>query len=76
MSGQIGVDGEGRITSSNFVEQFDLALANLLTVVEAAGGKPESIGELTMFVTDMAAYKAGRQLANSIENVWGGISQQ
>lgn len=60
LSGQTGTDREGRIQSKRFIDQFDVALANLLTVVREAGGTPESIGKLTLFVTDKAAYEADR----------------
>ena len=66
LSGQTGADREGRIQSSRFVDQFDAALANLLTVVAEAGGNPESIGKLTLFVTDKAAYEADRRAMGEV----------
>ena len=47
--------------SDRFEDQFDQALANLLAVVAEAGGAPESIGKLTIFVTDCAEYVAARK---------------
>jgi len=61
LSGQIGWDSTGRLVSDRFDEQFDRALANLIAVVNDAGGIPESIGKLTIYVVDCAEYAAARQ---------------
>jgi enamine deaminase RidA (YjgF/YER057c/UK114 family) len=58
IAGQIAWDAQQRIVSADFVEQFDRALANLLTVVREAGGKPEQIVRLTIYVTDKNEYRA------------------
>lgn len=57
VAGQIGWDREGRL-AEGLVAQFDLALANVLEVVRAAGGSPESIGRFTIYVVDRADYAA------------------
>jgi enamine deaminase RidA (YjgF/YER057c/UK114 family) len=44
-------------------EQFELALANLLTALAAAGGQPEHLASLTVYAVDLADYRAnGRQI--------------
>ncbi|HEV7373978.1 MAG TPA: RidA family protein [Pyrinomonadaceae bacterium] len=58
IAGQIAWDGQQRIVSSNFVEQFDRALANVITIVEEAGGKPEQIARLVIYVTDKSEYRS------------------
>ncbi len=58
LAGQVAWDKDGRIVSERFAEQFDQALANILEVVTAAGGTPESIGKLTIFVTSVEEYTA------------------
>ena len=58
LGGQIGMDGSGRVTAAGLVEQFDLALANLLTALRAAGGEPSQLVWMQIFVTDAAAYRA------------------
>lgn len=58
VAGQIGWDGRQRLVSDDFVEQFDRALANLITVVIEAGGGPENIARLVVYVTDKREYKA------------------
>ena len=58
IAGQIAWDDEQRIVSADFVAQFDRALANVLAVVAAAGGGPEQIARLVIYVTDKRAYLA------------------
>jgi enamine deaminase RidA (YjgF/YER057c/UK114 family) len=57
VAGQIGRDPAGRM-SSDFVEQFDRALDNALAVVRKAGGVAGDLGRLTIYVTDIAQYRA------------------
>lgn len=56
VAGQIGWDREFRIVSDDFAAQFAQALENVLAVVRKAGGQPESIGRLLIFVTDKDEY--------------------
>lgn len=60
VAGQIGWDEKGVLAGDRLVDQFDRALANVLAVVDAAGGVPKSIARLTLFVTDKAAYITAR----------------
>ena len=60
VAGQIGWDEKGMLVSDRMADQFDRALANVLAVVDAAGGKPTSIVRLTIFVTDKPAYVTAR----------------
>jgi enamine deaminase RidA (YjgF/YER057c/UK114 family) len=61
VAGQVAWDAEGRIVSERFADQFDRALENVLTVVDAAGGTPDSIVRLTIYVTDTAEYLGARR---------------
>jgi len=61
VAGQVGWNREGRIVSADLVEQFAQALDNLLDVVWAAGGNPESIARLTIYVTDKREYRDRRR---------------
>ena len=61
VAGQIGWNGDGQLVSDRFVDQFDRALANVIAVVGAAGGTPESIGKLTIFVTSVDEYRSARK---------------
>ena len=44
------------LATMGFVEQFDQALFNICEVVRAAGGKPEHLVRLTIYVTDRREY--------------------
>ena len=57
IAGQVAWDNHQRIVSSDLVEQFDRALANVLAVVSEAGGQPEQIARLVIYVTDKNEYK-------------------
>jgi NAD(P)-dependent dehydrogenase (short-subunit alcohol dehydrogenase family) len=58
IAGQTARDGSGQVPAADFVSQFDRALGNALAVVRQAGGTPEAIGRFTIYVTDMAQYRA------------------
>ena len=58
IAGQIGWNEHQRIVSADLVEQFDRALANVIIVVTEAGGKPEQIARLIIYVTDKNEYRA------------------
>ncbi len=58
IAGQVGWDQQQKIVSADFVEQFDRALANVITVVTEASGKPDQIARLTVYVTDKSEYRA------------------
>ena len=48
-------EAEGRL-----VEQFGAALDRVVAVVSDAGGRPEHVARLTVYVTDMDAYRGAR----------------
>ena len=58
IAGQVGWNEQQKIVSADFVEQFDRALANLILVVEQAGGTPEGIARLVIYVTDKKEYRS------------------
>jgi enamine deaminase RidA (YjgF/YER057c/UK114 family) len=57
VAGQTARDASGRVPPLGFVEQFGRALENVLMVVREAGGEADDIGRLTVYVTDLAAYR-------------------
>ena len=60
LAGQVGWDPiVQELVSSDFVQQARQALANLLTALEAAGGKAANLVRLTWFITDRDAYLGG-----------------
>jgi len=56
VAGQIGWDERQAVVSDDFVAQFDRALANVVTVVSAAGGSPQQIARLVIYVTNKREY--------------------
>jgi enamine deaminase RidA (YjgF/YER057c/UK114 family) len=58
IAGQVGWDRDQIIVSDDFATQFGQALANVLAVVREAGGGPENIARLTIYVTDKKEYVA------------------
>ena len=58
IAGQIAWDEQQKIVGADFVEQFDRALANVLAVVAEAGGSPDRIARLVVYVTDKKEYRA------------------
>jgi enamine deaminase RidA (YjgF/YER057c/UK114 family) len=67
LAGQTALDAEGRIVGDGVVEQFEQALGNLLTALRAAGGEPEHLATLTVYIVDVEDYRAH---AREIGGVW------
>jgi len=57
IAGQIAWNSEQKIVSNDFVQQFDHALANVIAVVNAAGGEASDIARLVIYVTDKIEYR-------------------
>jgi enamine deaminase RidA (YjgF/YER057c/UK114 family) len=56
VAGQIGWDEKQIIVSDEFVEQFDRALGNVLSVVQEAGGSAGQIARMVVYVTNKLEY--------------------
>src|SRR5258705_6968228 len=56
IAGQVAWNQNQQIVSSDFVEQFDQALSNLVTVVIEAGGTATDLARLVIYVTDKSEY--------------------
>jgi enamine deaminase RidA (YjgF/YER057c/UK114 family) len=67
LAGQTALDGSGRIIGGTVVEQFDKALHNLLLALAAAGGRRSDLASLTLYIVDMADYRAN---SRAIGAVW------
>lgn len=67
LAGQTALDRDGRIVGAGIVEQFEQALSNLLTALAAAGGAPEHLATVTIYIVDIADYRAH---ARDIGAVW------
>jgi len=57
LAGQVGWDEREQIVPGGLVAQFDRALANVLTALAAAGGRPEHLVQLRIYLTDRDAYE-------------------
>lgn len=63
LAGQTALDPNGKIIGDGVVEQFEIALTSLLTSLRAAGGGPEHLASMTVYIVDMEDYKAhGREI--------------
>ena len=58
VAGQVAWNEEQRVVSDDFALQFGQALKNVVTVVTAAGGGPEHLARMTIFVTSKDEYVA------------------
>jgi len=66
LAGQIAFDAEGQIVGDTWVEQFDLALSNLVTALAGASGEPEDLVWMQIFTIDVEAYRAARPELGSV----------
>jgi enamine deaminase RidA (YjgF/YER057c/UK114 family) len=57
IAGQIAWDQDQKIVDDDFVEQFDKSLSNVITVLRAAGGEPNNIVRLVIYVTNKIEYR-------------------
>jgi len=60
VAGQDAANAEGEVVADGFVEQFDIVMRKILTVVTRAGGDAEDIGRMMVYVTDLDAYRSAR----------------
>jgi enamine deaminase RidA (YjgF/YER057c/UK114 family) len=71
IGGQTGCDAEGRYPDG-LVDQFDLAAANVVTALEAAGARPGHLVWMQIFTTDAAAYgAASREIGEAYRGRFG-----
>ncbi|MER6710633.1 MULTISPECIES: RidA family protein [unclassified Streptomyces] len=58
LAGQTALDADGKVVGRTLPEQFEKALANLLAALTAAGGSPADLARVTVYATDVPAYRA------------------
>lgn len=62
VAGQVAWDAEQKLVGrGDFAAQFAQALRNVVEVVRAAGGRPEHVVSMTIYVADKRQYLAARQ---------------
>jgi len=68
LAGQTALGADGRIVApGDVVAQFEQALSNLLTALRAAGGTPDDLASITIYIVDVPAY---RERSREIGAVW------
>lgn len=67
VAGEIAMDATGTMVGDSFIEQFDVTLGNVVTVVTAAGGTATDIVSMTIYTVDVAAY---RDAVRALGSVW------
>ncbi|MFF4490328.1 RidA family protein [Streptomyces sp. NPDC001544] len=67
LAGQTALDPDGKVLGDTLPEQFQQALGNLLTALNAAGGTPDALARVTVYTTDVAAY---RTHAPELGRIW------
>lgn len=67
LAGQTALDTEGRIRGDTLPTQFARALSNLLTALRAAGGTPADLARVTVYTTDVPAYRVH---ARELGRIW------
>ncbi|GAA3531473.1 RidA family protein [Streptomyces osmaniensis] len=71
LAGQTALDSDGKVVGETLPEQFERALTNLLTALAAAGGTPADLARVTVYATDVAAY---RTHAAELGRIWGRLA--
>lgn len=61
LAGQVGWDEQEKIAPGGLVPQFEQALKNVLTLVREAGGGPEHLVQLRIYLTDKQAYLSSQR---------------
>lgn len=63
LGGQTALDKNMNIVPGGIVEQFTQAFSNVLTTLREAGGQPEDLVSVTIYLTDVDEYLAnGREI--------------
>ncbi len=61
IAGQVGWNAQQRFEAHDLVGQFAVALDNVLNVLRLAHGHPDDIAEMTIYVTDIEAYRTRKK---------------
>jgi enamine deaminase RidA (YjgF/YER057c/UK114 family) len=67
LGGQTALDPEGNVVGTTLPQQLDVAAGNVVTALATAGGKPQDIVSMQIFVTDPADY---RRHLGELGRVW------
>ena len=67
LAGQTALNQQNEIVGNGIVEQFEVALTNILTALTAAGGSPSDLAQIRIYSVDPVDY---RNHAREIGAVW------
>lgn len=67
LGGQTALDRDMQIVPGGIVEQFRQAFSNVLTTLAEAGGQPEDLVSVTIYLTDVDDYIAN---GKEIGRIW------
>lgn len=71
LAGQTALDADGAVVGADLPAQFAQALGNLLAALHASGGTPADLTRVTVYTTDVAAY---REHARELGRVWRALA--
>jgi enamine deaminase RidA (YjgF/YER057c/UK114 family) len=67
LGGQTALGPDGAIQGASLPEQLDVAAGNVVAALRAAGGQPDDIVSMQIFVTDVADY---RRCLGDLGGIW------
>jgi enamine deaminase RidA (YjgF/YER057c/UK114 family) len=67
LAGQTALNKNNEIEGNGIVEQFERVINNLLVVLKEAGGNPENLVKLNIYVVDPIDYRAN---SKEIGKIW------
>jgi enamine deaminase RidA (YjgF/YER057c/UK114 family) len=74
LGGQTALDADLKIVPGGIVDQFRQAFTNLLTTLREAGGVPEDLVSITIYLTDIPDYQAhGREIGRAWRELVGPV---
>jgi enamine deaminase RidA (YjgF/YER057c/UK114 family) len=74
LGGQTALDAQMQIVPGGIVEQFRQAFSNVLTTLAEAGGLPEDLVSITIYLTDIPDYQAhGREIGRAWRELAGPV---
>ena len=74
LGGQTALDARMQIVPGGIVEQFRQAFSNVLATLAEAGGLPEDLVSITIYLTDIPDYQAhGREIGRAWRELAGPV---
>jgi enamine deaminase RidA (YjgF/YER057c/UK114 family) len=74
LGGQTALDADMTIVEGGIVEQFRQAFGNVITTLREAGGVPEDLVSITIYLTDIPDYQAhGREIGEVWRELAGAV---